>query len=299
MPQRQTIRRTILGSIDQPPQSWLEMGLSGHSMDFTFEMGNNQDITLDIQDPMFMAQIITEGMRFGQEAFDNRMNFPAGTELPFYHPEQHEVTVLVTNNPIQVPISVPSNNTHDAPPLQQSQIEVDTIPLPSMKLQQGIRPKMYLLNSMKSFIVEEEYILMCPVRLSKCTMDIRVITNPNSKKFAVFLVPTLLPIQTNEDDEESPKMSLMIWNCRGSEQSDFRTSYRSMLNYHHPTMVLLLETHMTHHQHLADDFSFTDIANVPAIGGCGGMALVWKKDSVVIDGLAMNDEGIHCTIQIP
>ncbi|KAH0686988.1 hypothetical protein KY284_017541 [Solanum tuberosum] len=233
MPQRQTIRRTILGSIDQPPQSWLEMSLSGHSMEFTFQMSNNQDIY-----------------------------------------------------------------SCDAPPSQQSQIEVDTTPLPSMELQQGIRPKMYLLNSMKSFIVEEEYILMCPVRLSKCTMDIRVITNPNSKNFAVFLVPTLWPIQTDEDNEEPPKMSLMIWNCRGSEQSDFRRSYRSMLNYHRPTMVLLLETHMTRHQHLADDFSFTDIANVPAIGGCGGMALVWKKDSVVVDGLAMNDEEIHCTIKM-
>mgnify|MGYP000355142801 CR=1 FL=1 len=102
----------------------------------------------------------------------------------------------------------------------------------------------------------------------------------------------------DDDDEEPPKMSLMIWNCRGSEHSDFHISFRSMLDYYRPTMVLLLETQMTHHQHLADDFSFSDIANVPAIEGCGGMALVWKKEFVAVDGLVINNEEIHCTIKM-
>lgn len=174
-----------------------------------------------------------------------------------------------------------------------------------MALQQGIRPKMYVLDSVKSFIIEEEYIkkyiLKCPVRLEKCTMDIRVIKNPNSKKeSAVLLVPTLvnLPVDEDEEDEEPPKMSLIIWNCRGSENSDFGISFRSMLDYYRPTMVLLLETQMIHHHHLADDFSFSDIANVPAIEGCGGMVLVWKKEFVAVDGLLINNEEIHCTINV-
>ncbi|KAH0686987.1 hypothetical protein KY284_017540 [Solanum tuberosum] len=116
-----------------------------------------------------------------------------------------------------------------------------TVPHKSNKIQllyqQGIRPKMYVLNSVKSFIVEEEYIkkyiLKCPVRLNKCTMDIRVITNPNSKnKYVVLLVPTLVNLPDDEEDEEPPKMSLMIWNCRGSDHPDFRISFRSMLDYY-------------------------------------------------------------------
>ncbi|KAH0703255.1 hypothetical protein KY285_017533 [Solanum tuberosum] len=290
----------VPSSIDQPPQSWLEMGLSGHSLTFSFHL-DNQEIIMDLQDPGYVAQIITEGMKLGIETYINHMNIP-GTELPFYHPEQPEGPVLAP--PINPPVSlieVPTSSrgaTHDSTP----QIEQDTTPLPTMALQQGIRPKMYVLNSVKSFIVEEEYIkkyiLKCPVRLNKCTMDIRVITNPNSqKKSVVLLVPTLVNLP-DDDDEEPPKMSLMIWNCRGSEHSDFRISFRSMLDYYRPTMVLLLETQMTHHQHLADDFSFSDIANVPAIKGCGGMALVWKKDSISIDGLVINNEEIHCTINV-
>ncbi|KAG5618103.1 hypothetical protein H5410_017927 [Solanum commersonii] len=191
MPQPLIFSSTIS---DQPPQSWLEMGLSGHSVTFNFYLTNNQEIVIDMQDPAFLAQIITEGLTLGIEAYRNDMNFPLvdNPEIPFFHPEQPEGPVLAPSiqsqiNPsvslIQVPItSNPSSSTHDSTP----QIEQDTTPLPSMALQYGIRPMMYVLNSVKSFIIEEEYIkkyiLKCPVRLNKCTMDIRVITNPNSQK---------------------------------------------------------------------------------------------------------------------
>lgn len=298
---------------NQPPQSWLELGLSGHSVTFNFYLTNNQEIVIDMQDPAFLAQIITEGLRLGMQAYIN--NFPSvdnnpenlsSFELPFFHPEQPEGPILTPSiqsqiNPslslIELPTFEPSSNGHQesTPPIEQ-----DTSPLPTMALQQGIRPKMYVLNSFKSFVVQEEYmkkyILKCPVRLHKCTMDIRVITNPNSKRESVvLLVPTLVNLP---DDEEPPNMTLMIWNCRGSEHSDFHISFRSMLDYYRPTMVLLLETQMTHHQHLADDFSFSDIASVPAIESRGGMALVWNKELIVVDGLIINDEEIHCTINV-
>ncbi|KAG5618109.1 hypothetical protein H5410_017933 [Solanum commersonii] len=215
----------VPSSIDQPPQSWLEMGLSGHSLTFSFHL-DNQEIIMDLQNPGYVAQIITEGMRLGIEAYINHMNIPR-TELPFYHPEQPEGPVLAPpiqsqiNPPIsliEVPTSNPSSRraTHDNTP----QIEQDTTPLPTMALQQGIRP--------------------------------------------------------------------MIISFRD----------RSMLDYYRPTMVLLLETQMIHRQHLMDDFSFSDIANVPAIEGCGGMALVWKKEFVSVDGLVINNEEIHCTINV-
>ncbi|KAF3675057.1 hypothetical protein FXO37_06079 [Capsicum annuum] len=320
----------------QPPaNSWLEMGLRGRSVSFTFELVNQQ-ILVHLQDPVYLATIITDGMRAATEAYINYMNatlydpshplyspmpdnmspLPPGTELPFYHPEQvleddddDEVrapTVLYQNTfTLVVDQQVPSSNPDAPSSTQGEQSEEDTTPLPSMELQRGIRPLVYVLNSMKSFIIQEvytkQYILKCPVRLNKCTLDARVITNPNPKGFGVLLVPTLVPgNDPDEDDnnEEPPKMTLMIWNCRGSEQFDFRKSYRSMLDYHRPGMVLLLETHMTEQKDLAYDFCFTNIADVPAIGRSGGMALVWKKDVVMVDGLSMNNEEIHCTIKV-
>ncbi|KAH0762507.1 hypothetical protein KY290_018580 [Solanum tuberosum] len=132
---------------------------------------------------------------------------------------------------------------------------------------------MYVLNSVKSFIVEEEYIKKIYPQVPSKTKQVHHGYQSHSKH-------------------------LMIWNCRGSEHSDFRVSFRSMLDYYRPTMVLLLDTQMTHHQHLPDDFSFGNIAIVPAIEGCGGMALVWKKEFVAVDGLVINSEEIHCTINV-
>jgi len=61
----------------------------------------------------------------------------------------------------------------------------------------------------------------------------------------------------------------MIWNGRGSEQFDFYKIFFSLLDYHRPTMVFLLETHRTHYQYLEDEFSFIDVVNVPSIRDCG------------------------------
>ncbi|MCD7465102.1 hypothetical protein HAX54_000556 [Datura stramonium] len=347
------IFNTVLLFPNHRPQSWVEMGLVGHTLPFTFEL-NNQEMVFNNQNSSQLAQIVSEGMRLGVDSFDNHNlytqsnytmmepsfnynwnNYPmpgVPPMPPVYHPQTPGAGGLIfpwiqSQNPevnhtvpvIQPPTYAPPPLQQPAPPADQAeQIDEEDIPLPSMAVQNGIRPKVYVLNSIKNFMIQEEYnkkhILKCPVRLNKCIMDIRLVTNPNSKSFAVSLIPTLVPVnhpvQTDsassscaaaddDGDEEPPKMTLMIWNCRGSEQDDFRTSYRSMLDYHRPALVLLLETHMTNHQYLADDFEFTDIANVPATGGnSGGMALVWKNDLVTVDGVMINNEKVHCTIKV-
>ncbi|MCD7465104.1 hypothetical protein HAX54_000558 [Datura stramonium] len=146
-------------------------------------------------------------------------------------------------------------------------------------------------------------------------MDIRLIINPNFKSFAVYIIPSLVPVNrpvqtdsasslytaaaVDDNDGEPPKMTLIFWNCRGSEQPDFHTNSRSMLDYHRPALVLFLETHMTKHQYPTDDFKFTNITNVPVIGeNFGGMTLVWENDLVTVDGLMINNKELHCTIKV-
>lgn len=55
-------------SMDQPLQSWLEMGLQGYALIFTLEM-NDQEIVFLIQNPSHLAEIVMEGMRLGMEAY--------------------------------------------------------------------------------------------------------------------------------------------------------------------------------------------------------------------------------------
>ncbi|MCD7447947.1 hypothetical protein HAX54_036315 [Datura stramonium] len=217
----------------------------------------NPDCTM--MEQLHLVQLEQLPMRCTTDAAVYHPQTP-GAELIFPWIQSQNPEVNHTVPVIQPPTYAPPPLQQPAPPADQAeQIDEEDIPLPSMAVQNGIRPKTSVQTDSAS---------------SSCAAA------------------------DDDGDEEPPKMTLMIWNCRGSEQDDFRTSYRSMLDYHRPALVLLLETHMTNHQYLADDFEFTDIANVPATGGnSGGMALVWKNDLVTVDGVMINNEKVHCTIK--
>lgn len=56
-------------TMDQPLQSWIEMGVQGYALLFKMEL-KNQEVVLLIQNPTHLVEIITEGMRIGMEAYN-------------------------------------------------------------------------------------------------------------------------------------------------------------------------------------------------------------------------------------
>lgn len=66
--------------MDQPLQSWLEMGLQGYALIFTMEM-NNQESVLLIQNSTHLV----EGMRRGMEAYTQNQWFTTETPLMLEH----------------------------------------------------------------------------------------------------------------------------------------------------------------------------------------------------------------------
>lgn len=67
-------------SMDQPLQSWLEMGLQGYALVFTMEL-NNQKVVLLIQNPTHLAEIVIEGMRIGMESYNQNQWYSTQTLL--------------------------------------------------------------------------------------------------------------------------------------------------------------------------------------------------------------------------
>lgn len=70
--------------MDQPLQSWLEMGLQGYALIFTMEL-NNQEVVLLVQNPTHLGEIITEGMRLGMEAYTQNQWYTTQTPLMLEH----------------------------------------------------------------------------------------------------------------------------------------------------------------------------------------------------------------------
>lgn len=51
-----------------PPQSWLEQGLQGQALLFRLSI-NDHEVILVLQNPSYLAEIVSEGMRLGMDAF--------------------------------------------------------------------------------------------------------------------------------------------------------------------------------------------------------------------------------------
>lgn len=66
-------------------------------------------------------------------------------------------------------------------------------------------------------------------------------------------------------------MQMIIWNCMGAQSTDFRRNFQSLLNYHKPVLVALLEKHLQDHEQLKEDFNFINMAQAPATGHSGGI----------------------------
>lgn len=92
--------------------------------------------------------------------------------------------------------------------------------------------------------------------------------------------------------------NFVIWNCRGSNNSDFRRNFGFMLDYHKPCLVALLETKMENHQTLRDDFLFTDMIEVPANGRSGGIVFLWSSRLITVDRITVTSQEIHAMVKV-
>lgn len=78
-------------------------------------------------------------------------------------------------------------------------------------------------------------------------------------------------------------MNIIVWNCRGCNGAEFRRNFRSLLDWHKPPLVALLETKMQCHQTLLESFPFNKMIEVPAIGNSGGIVVLWDDNFLELD----------------
>ncbi|XP_070004098.1 uncharacterized protein LOC142163515 [Nicotiana tabacum] len=139
-------------------------------------------------------------------------------------------------------------------------------------------------------------------------MDIRPPHDPTVGKNAVILVPSHrrnsaaavkknYQIQSNQSMMNQP-INFIIWNVRGANNANFHRNFREIMDTHRPSMVDLLETRMTNHISILEDFNFTEIIEVPAEGQSGGLVILWNHARVIVNNFTRRNQEIYAMIKI-
>lgn len=133
---------------------------------------------------------------------------------------------------------------------------------------------------------ERKVVIICQQELKSYSLNIRSTTNPKVKKYGIVMIPSMTQMtETHVEGTQHPTsrqarsrtMQIIIWNCRGAQSPNFCRNFKSLLNYHQPTLVALLEIHLQNYTHLRDDFGFNSMAQAPTDGQSGGIALLWHS----------------------
>ncbi|KAH0705503.1 hypothetical protein KY290_010195 [Solanum tuberosum] len=92
-------------------------------------------------------------------------------------------------------------------------------------------------------------------------------------------------------------MNIIVWNCKGCNGAKFRRNFRSLLDWHKPPLVVLLETKIQCHPTLLKIFSFNKMIEVSAIGNSRGIVVLWDDNFLELDEITTTSQEVHAMIK--
>jgi hypothetical protein len=95
-------------------------------------------------------------------------------------------------------------------------------------------------------------------------------------------------------------MKVLLWNCRGAGNPNFRRNFADLKRSHQPTIVVLVETRISGQRavEVSTALGFDRVIRSDAEGFSGGIWLLWDSGSVTLDILHVNNQAIHATVQV-
>jgi hypothetical protein len=95
-------------------------------------------------------------------------------------------------------------------------------------------------------------------------------------------------------------MTILLWNCRGAGNPNFRRNFVELMRYHQPSIVVLVETRISGQRAeiISTGLGFDSVVQSEAEGFSGGIWLLWDSDAVNIDVISINQQVIHAVVQV-
>ncbi|KAK7836759.1 putative ribonuclease h protein [Quercus suber] len=95
-------------------------------------------------------------------------------------------------------------------------------------------------------------------------------------------------------------MNIILWNCRGALNLDFKRRVMEILVNHFPVMLIITETRVggVRAAKIIEELPFDGFFATDTIGYAGGLWLLWKKEEVEVFVLSATEQEIHATVKV-
>ena len=110
---------------------------------------------------------------------------------------------------------------------------------------------------------------------------------------------------TNPNPVEVPlgqfvKMNILMWNCKGALNHDFKRRIFEMAVNHNPAIVVITETRVGGERaaKIIADLPFVGYITMETISYVGGLWVFWKKEEADIYLLAATEQEIHAAVKV-
>ncbi|KAL7238850.1 hypothetical protein ACSBR2_004865 [Camellia fascicularis] len=94
-------------------------------------------------------------------------------------------------------------------------------------------------------------------------------------------------------------MNIMLWNCRGTGNKNFRRHFKELIRTHRPDVVALFETKVMFSSMglFFNNLGYTASITVDPVGRVGGIWLLWIPTQVSVSAFVANQKVIQATVK--
>ena len=96
------------------------------------------------------------------------------------------------------------------------------------------------------------------------------------------------------------KMNILLWNCRGALNADFKKRVLEMVVNHQPALMVITETRIggDRAKRIVEGLPFDSFFATNTIGYAGGLWLLWKKEEADFFVLSAMEQEIHASVKL-
>lgn len=96
------------------------------------------------------------------------------------------------------------------------------------------------------------------------------------------------------------KMNILLWNCRGALNADFKRRIFEMVINHRPSILVVTETRVGGDiaEKIIEGLPFDGFITTDTIGYAGGLWILWKTKDVEVLPLSSTEQEIHASVKV-